>query len=91
MLILRRTYYPGWTYRIDGGPEHPVYKVDGGLHAVPLEGSGTHRVEVAYRPTGLARAVTISIASLTIALMVLAARALTMWFGRGRRTGRAAT
>jgi hypothetical protein len=71
VLILRRTYYPGWSYRIDGGPEHPVLKVDGGLHGVPLAGTGTHRVEVAYRPTGLARAATISLAALGIAVVVL--------------------
>lgn len=76
VLILRRTHYPGWFYRIDGGPERPVFKVDGGLHAVPLEGSGTHRVAVAYRPTGLARAATISVAALAIALLVVAASAV---------------
>jgi hypothetical protein len=73
VLILRRTYYPGWSYRIDGGSERPVLKVDGGLHGVPLPGSGTHRVAVVYRPTGLARAATISIAALGIAVLFLGA------------------
>jgi uncharacterized membrane protein YfhO len=72
VLVLRRTYYPGWSYRIDDGPEHPVLKVDGGLHGVPLAGSGTSRVDVRYRPTGLARAATVSMASLGAALLVLA-------------------
>ena len=40
ILILRRTYYPGWSYRVDGGPEQPVLKVNGGLHGVPLTGPG---------------------------------------------------
>ena len=53
VLILRRTFYPGWSYRIDGGPGRPVLKVDGGLHGIPLAGAGTNRVELAYRPTGL--------------------------------------
>jgi hypothetical protein len=74
VLILRRTYYPGWSYRIDGGPEHRILKVDGGLHGVPLAGSGTHRVEVTYRPTGLGRAATISLAALGAAVVVLLAR-----------------
>jgi hypothetical protein len=71
VLILRRTYYPGWSYRIDGGPEHPVLKVDGGLHGIPLAGSGIHRVEVRYRPTGLRQAVRISMAALGAAVLVL--------------------
>jgi hypothetical protein len=73
VLVLRRTYYPGWSYRVDGGPEHPVLKVDGGLHGIPLAGSGTHRVEVRYRPTGLRRAATISLAALGAAVVVLVA------------------
>ncbi len=73
ILILRRTYYPGWSYRIDGGPEHPVLKVDGGLHGIPLTGSRTSHVEVTYRPTGLARAGMISLAALGAALLVLSA------------------
>ena len=76
VLILRRTYFPGWSYRIGGGPEQPVLKVDGGLQGVPLEGSGTHRVEVAYYPTGLRRAVSISIAALGIAALALGATGL---------------
>ncbi len=71
VLVLRRTYYPGWSYRIDDGPERPVLKVDGGLHGVPLTGAGTSRVEVRYRPTGLARAATISLAALGAAVLFL--------------------
>ncbi|MGP0068917.1 MAG: hypothetical protein ACLQGP_35620 [Isosphaeraceae bacterium] len=72
VLILRRTYYPGWTYRIDGGPERPVFKVDGGLHGIPLVGAGTSRVELRYRPTGLDRAATVSLSALAAALLVAA-------------------
>jgi hypothetical protein len=71
VLILRRTHFPGWSYRIDGGPERPVLKVDGGLLGVPLEGSGTRRVEVTYHPSGLRRAATISIAALGMAVLVV--------------------
>ena len=51
ILILRQTYYPGWVYRVDDGPEQPVHKVNGGLQGIPLSGSATSRVEVRYRPT----------------------------------------
>jgi hypothetical protein len=60
-----------------------VLKVDGGLHGVPLAGSGTSRVEVTYRPTGLGRAATISIAALGAAGLVLAATGVN---ARRRRT-----
>ena len=61
ILILRRTYYPGWFYRVDGGPAQPVLQVNGGLQAIPLPGAGTQRVELQYRPTGLARAATVTL------------------------------
>jgi hypothetical protein len=74
ILILRRTHYPGWVYSVDGGPEQPVLKVDGGLQGVPLAGAGTRRVETGYRPTGLARAVTITTAALAAVVLVLTAQ-----------------
>jgi hypothetical protein len=83
VLILRRTYYPGWSYRIDGSPERPVLKVDGGLQGVPLTGTGSHRVEVEYRPMGLKQAAMISLAALAAAVLVLGASG---WKAiRGRR------
>jgi len=49
-LVIARTYDPGWLARINGGREHPVQPVDGGLQAVRIEGSGTDRVALRYRP-----------------------------------------
>jgi hypothetical protein len=72
VLILRRTYYPGWVCRVDGGPEQPVLKVDGGLQGVYLEGSGISRVTVRYRPTGLTGAGTVTFGALVAAVIVLA-------------------
>lgn len=51
LVVLNRTYYPGWTFRVDDGPIQPVARVDGGLQGLWIEGSGTSRVSVAYRPT----------------------------------------
>jgi hypothetical protein len=71
VLILRRVFYPGWVYRIDGGPEHPVLKVDGGLQGIPLTESGTSRVRTTYRPTGLRGACIVSLAAMAAAVLVL--------------------
>jgi hypothetical protein len=71
VLILRRVFYPGWIYRIDEAPEHPVLKVDGGLQGIPLTGSGTSRVRTAYRPTGLWGASIVSLVALGAAILVL--------------------
>ena len=56
-LVIRRTYYPGLRQvtRIDGGNPLPVHRADGGLQAVRLDGAGTSRVVLSYRPTGLPR------------------------------------
>jgi hypothetical protein len=73
VLILRRTYYPGWSYRVDDGPAQPVLRVDGGLQSVLLPGAGSRHVELRYRPTGLARAATVTLTALAAAVLVLAA------------------
>jgi hypothetical protein len=71
ILVLRRTYYPGWVSRVGGGPETPVLKVNGGLQGIPLTGSATSYVKVRYRPTQLMRAVAVSLTALSAALSVL--------------------
>ena len=35
-LTLRRAYYPGWSCRVNGGPEQPVFRINGGLQGVLL-------------------------------------------------------
>jgi hypothetical protein len=52
-LVIARTFDPGWLARINGGPEHPVLPVDAGFQAVRLQGSGTDRVALQYRPPRL--------------------------------------
>jgi hypothetical protein len=70
ILILRRTYYPGWSYRLDGAHARPVLKVNFGLQAVPLLGSGTRRIEIQYSPTGLPLAAAISLTALAAVIIV---------------------
>jgi hypothetical protein len=71
VLILQRTYYPGWVSRVDDGPEQPVLKVNGGLQGVALTGSGTSQVVMHYRPTGLLQASAVSLTALATAVLVL--------------------
>jgi hypothetical protein len=70
-IILRRTHYPGWFYQINGGPEQPVLKVNGGLQCVPLTKAGTSHVEMSYRPPGLRHCTAISLCSTAAAFIVL--------------------
>jgi hypothetical protein len=72
-LIVRRTYYPGWTYQVDDGQEQLVLKVNGGLQGVPLTGSGINHVSFRYRPTGLRQAIGVSLGAASAALVGLVA------------------
>ena len=73
-LVVRRTYAPGWTARIDDAVEVPVVPVDAGLQAVRLPGSGRTHIALRYRPPRLAPARLISALSLAGALLVLVFR-----------------
>ncbi|MBX6313348.1 MAG: hypothetical protein IRY99_10605 [Isosphaeraceae bacterium] len=70
-LIIARTAYPGWSARIDGGPERPMVPADGGLQSVRLEGSGISRIELRYQPTALPLAAVVSLGATATALLVL--------------------
>ena len=48
LLVVSETFYPGWEATVDGKPQ-PIYEVFGALRGVVLE-SGSHRVEMRYRP-----------------------------------------
>jgi len=85
ILILQRTYYPGWVSRVDGGPEQPVLKVNGGLQGILLVGSGTSQVTVHYWPTGLAHAAAISFIALTAVILTLGAALWNVLRGRSPR------
>ncbi len=78
-LVLRRTYVPGWTARLDDGPEVPVLRADGGLQAVRIPGTGRTRVTVRYRPRALASGASLSTVAVAVALGVLAFEARRAW------------
>jgi hypothetical protein len=48
LLVVSETFYPGWDAYVDGTPQ-PIHEVFGALRGVVLE-SGSHRVEMRYRP-----------------------------------------
>ena len=70
-LVIRRTYTPGWTARVNGGPEIPVRPVDGGLQSIRLHGAGSSHVSVQYRPPRWSAACAISVASFAIMAWLL--------------------
>jgi hypothetical protein len=82
-LVIRRTYAPGWTARVNDGPAAPVVRVDGGLQGVRLVGTGPSRVSVEYRPPLFTWAVAISLVASAVTLLVLVADVLVS--RRGRR------
>src|SRR5262249_37184801 len=71
ILIVRRTYFPGWSYTLDDAAPHPVLKVNSGMQGVALEGAGTRRIAFQYRPTGLTLSAAVSLFALASALAVL--------------------
>lgn len=74
-LIVSRTFDPGWSARVNGGPEQPVVRVNGGLQAVRLTGAGTERVTLRYRPPRIVLWATISLIT-AATLVALAAVSL---------------
>jgi hypothetical protein len=50
VLVLNRTFYPGWLASVNGAEEHPVARAELGLQCVHLDGKGPSRVVFTYRP-----------------------------------------
>jgi len=73
-LVIRRTYTPGWTARVNDGPEIPVVPVDGGLQSVRVAGAGSSQISLQYRPPRWSAALATSIASFAAVLLLLAGR-----------------
>jgi uncharacterized membrane protein YfhO len=74
---VRDGYSPGWLARVDGVPS-PVIRWPPAHLAVPVA-TGTHRLELSYRPPGLRQG---------LALMAVSAAILGLLnLGRRRRVG----
>jgi hypothetical protein len=62
LLHVSRAFHPSWQAEIDGVPVS-VIRANHALMAVPLSGSGEHRVVMRYRPSIVRMAAVISIAT----------------------------
>ncbi len=83
LLHVSRTYHRSWQAEIDGVPV-PVIRANHALMAVPLAGSGEHRVVMRYRPSNVRMAAMISIATwAAVVLATLLGAVLQLRRGRG--------
>ena len=85
-LVIRRTFYPGWTATVNNGPPVALHPADGGLLSLRLTGKGPSRVDLSYKPTRLSLYLKIS----GVSIMVAAGLAIAGWVGK-QRTKRIAT
>ncbi|MBV8486786.1 MAG: hypothetical protein JO161_00770 [Planctomycetaceae bacterium] len=70
-IIFRRCWYPGWSFQVNGGPEQRVFRADGGLQAVRLQGTGPSRIHFRYRSAWWLVSLPVSLAATTTALYLL--------------------
>jgi hypothetical protein len=74
LVVLNERWDPGWRARVDGRPA-PLVEVDSVLMGAPVPG-GEHTVEFEYRPRGLIVGRAISLVSLALLALIIAASAL---------------
>jgi uncharacterized membrane protein YfhO len=70
LLVVSETFYPGWEATVDGKPQ-PIYEVFGALRGVVLE-SGSHRVEMRYRPGVVALGAALSFSVIALSFLLIA-------------------
>ena len=74
LVVLNERWDPGWRARVDGRPA-PLVEVDSVLMGAPMPG-GEHTVEFEYRPRGLIVGRAISLLSLALLALIIAASTL---------------
>jgi hypothetical protein len=83
LLTISRTYQGSWQAEVDG-VSVPVFRANHALMAVPLTGSGEHRVLLRYRPRVVQLTASVTAATWAIVLLVTAvAAALSLRRRRG--------
>lgn len=81
LLLVSRTWMPGWRAWVDGQPTH-VYRVDYALQGVLLP-SGEHEVHFRYQPVEWRLGWSLSLGALAV-LIVLSGRWVLIWCRRYR-------
>ena len=71
VLIMRRAFYPGWFYRLNGGPLKPVLKVEGGLQGESSPAQAPVASWLLTIPPASSAAAKISLTALAAAALVL--------------------
>jgi len=69
LLVVSEAFYPGWEATVDGKTQ-PIYEVFGALRSVVLE-SGSHRVEMRYRPGVVALGASLSFSAIVLSLLLM--------------------
>ncbi len=87
LLVVSENWFPGWVAEVDGETA-PVRRANLTLQAVEIPGPGEHRLTLRFTAPTVASALRVTLASLAIALALLAAsllRAPPNWLSRLRR------
>lgn len=69
-LILSDTWYPGWKAYVDG-KETPIYKTNGVLRGILIQGKGKHQIEFVFKPKSFYIGGAISIGTLLLMIAFL--------------------
>jgi hypothetical protein len=70
-VLLNEIFYPGWEAAVDGHPE-AICRADGTFRGLWVS-SGTHRIQLQFRPRNLLLGAAVSLATLILSLACLAA------------------
>jgi hypothetical protein len=79
-VVLADTFYPGWSADVDGRPA-AIYRANLSIRAIPV-GAGHHRIRLRYAPPGWRAGFAISLGSIALLLLWLAARSSGSYAGR---------
>ena len=69
LLIVSEPFYPGWKAYVDGEPKE-IHEVFGALRGVVLE-TGSHRVEMRYRPSVVAIGAALSCSGIAVGILLI--------------------
>ncbi|MDA0698855.1 MAG: hypothetical protein O3B16_03325 [Chloroflexi bacterium] len=74
LLVVSEAWYPGWMASVNGAAWQPSIPVNGFVQGVALPGSGTHTVQLQYRPPALLWGAALSLLGIALAVLPLLRR-----------------